>query len=178
VSFPAQAPVQEIEVWANTAAGKRYYVSLDITGREIHKVVNGKRTFSITSFERQLNQERAADTDLDMFRNGTFVLQREAEGTNKEEVSSPNSYTDKEIDQLVRDSILDKDILDSALEKIDSSVTIGRIMDSMVIEDAPAELVATTRAAWAKIDPSAAVPEREIVVTTPDTDDEWSAERG
>lgn len=159
---------QAVEVWRNTAAGTRWFRAFDVRGAETTKLVQGNRTFTLTTMERQLNQDRVASPEQDLFRNGTFVLSKASEQTILDEVESPNSKTDAEIDEIVRELIHGEGFtLAQALEGIDSLNTVQRIMEGLILEDASVSMVDDIKARMRELDPAMPV-ERTVVVTGPD----------
>jgi hypothetical protein len=130
-----------IETWRNTQAGMRWYISFDLQGRETTKTVNGYRTFTITTFERQVNQERAATPEQDLFRNGGFVLVRGSSDTKEDELGSPNAITDADITDAVLQVIGGSETIEAVMEGIDSPFTMNRYLEQLVVEDAPKEAI-------------------------------------
>lgn len=164
---------RSVEVWKNTAAGARWVKGSDRTGREISKVVPGGKTFTLSTFERQLNQDSVVDATRDMFRNGTFLLVRSSDETIESEILSPNALTDSEIERVVYEVLAGTLDMADAIADVDSTVTLHRIWEAAVLEELPAKDV---KAVKRKLDSykKASVPEREIVsgrevvVTVPD----------
>lgn len=153
---------ENVEVWKNTAAGMRWVKVLDRQGREIGKTIPGGRTFTITTFDRQVNQDASAATSLDLFRNGTFVLIKGAEETNPDEVESSNSLTDAELATMVHEILAKNVTAKNAIRDIESPVTLMRLLEALVLEDAPKSAVEAVKAKKNAVEPGAAV-EREIV---------------
>lgn len=165
-----QAPDQ-LEVWKNVAKGMRWITRFDVQGRESDAKIMAGRTFTLTPFERQINQEKAASPELDFFRNGTFVLVRGAsgeDGTNEEEIQSPASLTNDEIEELVQRALADPDDLDQILGELTSAVALDRILEFMVAYDAPTELIDKTREKFHQAD-GGTVPVRRRAVGLEDT---------
>lgn len=158
---------ESAEVWKNTAAGMRWVKVLDRQNREVGKTIPGGRTFTISTFDRQNNQDMAAAPELDLFRNGTFVLVRQAEETQMDEIESSDSLTDAELAGLVHEIMGKNTTVEAAIRSINSPVTLGRLMEALVIEDAPSSAIKVVRAKKNKIEPGAAV-EREVI--TPEED--------
>ena len=159
---------ESAEVWKNTAAGMRWIKVLDRQNREVGKTIAGGRTFTISTFDRQSNQDMAAEPELDLFRNGTFVLVRQAEETQMDEVTSSDSMTDAELAGLVHE-IMGKNVtIEQAIHKISSPVTLGRLMEALVIEDAPSSAVKAVKAKRNKVEPGVAVVEREVILPEED----------
>lgn len=121
-----------VEVWRNVAKGMRWYTRFDPAGRETSGKVMGGKTFTVTPFERQLNQEKAATSELDAFRNGTFVLVRAAEETIKDEIESPDSLSKNEIESIVHQLLAAPGDLPSILEDISSATTLDRLKEYMI----------------------------------------------
>jgi hypothetical protein len=157
---------ESVEVWKNTAAGMRWIKVLDRQGREIGKTVMGGRTFTISTFDRQVNQDAAAEADLDLFRNGTFVLVKESVETNRDEVESSDSLTDAELATTVHEILAKNMTAEQAIFRITSPVTLGRLLEALVLEDAPKSASDTVKAKKQGIEPGAAV-ERVAVAPKP-----------
>lgn len=154
----------KVEVWRNTAAGMRWYIVFDLQGRETSKTVPGGKTFTVTTFERQINQERAASPEQDLFRNGTFVLAKASDDTDESEFASPNARTDAEIEAMVNEVVYGELDVKAAIGDIDSIVTLGRILEALVIEDAKKSVIDQVKKKMKDLDPAAPV-ERERVST-------------
>ncbi len=135
----------KIEVWKNSAAGMRWYKILDRQGFEHGKTVQGGRTFTLTAFDRQINQDLAATPEQDLFRNGNFVLIKKAEDTQMDEIESPDSFTDAELTTLVHEILAKDKTIEAAIHFIESPVTLGRLMEELVIEDAPKSAIDAVR---------------------------------
>jgi hypothetical protein len=153
---------ESVEVWVNTAAGMRWIKVLDRQGREIGKTIQGGRTFTVSTFDRQVNQDAAAGPSQDLFRNGTFVLVKESGETNKDEVESSDSLTDAEMATMVHEILAKNMTAEQAIRKINSPVTLGRLLEALVVEDAPKSSIDVVKAKQQGIEPGAAV-ERQIV---------------
>lgn len=139
-------PRDKIEIWKNSSAGMRWYKVLDRLGQPVGKTVQGGRTFTLTAFDRQLNQDEAASPEQDLFRNGHFVLIKKAEDTNMAEIESSDSFTDSELTALVHEILAKSTTIEAAIHFIESAVTLTRIMEELVIEDAPASVIAVVKA--------------------------------
>ncbi len=138
-------PRDMIEVWKNTAAGMRWYKILDRQGREVGKTVQGGRTFTLAPFDRQINQDEAASPEQDLFRNGNFVLIKAAEDTNMDEIESSDSFTDAELSALVHEILAKDKTIEQVIYPIESPVTLGRLMEELVIEDASKSAIDAVR---------------------------------
>lgn len=134
-----------IEVWKNQAAGMRWYTILDRQGREVGKTVQGYRTFTLTAFDRQINQDMAASPEQDLFRNGSFVLIKKAADTQMDEIESPDSFTDQELTTLIHEVLAKDKTIEEVIFPVESPLTLGRLMEELVIEDAPKSYIDAVR---------------------------------
>lgn len=186
-----QQTAAETEIWLNTAPGGRWYKVLDLYGREATRMAAGGKTFTLTVFERQLNQAAAASAEQDLFRNGTFELRKASEHTNEEEVRSPNALTEIEVTGIAMELMHGIQKPETVLAGITSEVTFNRIIEALVLEDAGSDLIAQVKAlkkgdeeppkkvetpvatmpSEAPKAPSAP-PKPEPVMTTPDSDED------
>lgn len=156
----------DVELWKNTANGLRWYFDYDVRGVEVTKSVSGGRSFSISVLARQSNQERASG-DRDLFRNGTFVLMREAEQTARAEIDSPESLTDAEIHDMVMNFMGKSITIHDLIGGIESSQTLARIYEQLVLEDASKTAIETVKAKMSSKEATVPV-ERVVVSTSPD----------
>lgn len=162
----SEAP-KVVEVWKNVAKGMRWYTRFDVAGRETDGKVNGGRTFTLTPFERQINQEKAANSDLDLFRNGTFVLIRPGEETNEEEIRSSSALTQAEVESLVLQVMAEPDQLQTILDEIgESPVTLDRFKEFGIAHGLPQEQLDVISAAFEEADGSVVAVRRRVVGDT------------
>lgn len=166
-----------LELWKNTALGQRWIICFDLQGRETTRVVQPESTFTLSTFERQINQERAALPEMDLFRDGTFVLMKESDETVVDEVKSPSSMTDAEITQFVNDVMFvdgkeskvkaQAEFLEVMLEDITSVDTVRRLLAAFDEAGAAATITKALEKKQKSLIPNAPV-EREVVSTSPD----------
>lgn len=154
---------KELEVWKNVAKGMRWYTRFNAQGLESDHRVMGGRTFTLTPFERQINQEKAATPELDHFRNGTFVLVRASEGTNQDEILSPSSKSASELEEMVQRVLAEPEEIDLILKELTSPVSIDRLLEFLVAYDAPQEAIDKTRDAFHKADGGTVAVRRRVV---------------
>ncbi len=152
---------QKVEVWKNTAAGMRWFQTINRQGYQQGRTVKGGRTFTITPFDRQINQDSAANPEQDHFRNGTYVLVKAAAETNMKEIESPDSLTDAEVLGLVYEVMAKNITIEKVLGPISSPIALQRIHEQLVIADAPPSAIDFTK--QAKIDAEGTVPAVERV---------------
>lgn len=161
-------PNQEdrMETWLNTSMGFKWYKCFNAQGIETTKVVQGGKTFTVTTLERQINQE-ASSPNQDLFRNGTFVLKRASADTQVEETESPNALTDGQIEEIQRDATYGNLKLDGYLAQIDSPVTLSRLYEAFVLDEASKTAdVAAIKARISEVNPNALF-EGSVVMTSP-----------
>lgn len=137
----------EVELWKNVSLGSAWVRKTDHRGLEKVEVIKGKRTFTITPFDRQINQQMSAEPEADLFRNGWFVLVRAADSTDENEILGTDAMTDNEIETLVLEVQGNPDAINPVVRKIKSPVTLDRIIEEMVVQDAPHSAVAIVKAA-------------------------------
>lgn len=154
---------ETVEVWKNSANGPRWFTKFDVQGRESDKVIPGGRTFSLTTFERQVTQEKAASADLDLFRNGTFILVKPANDTNEQEFESTQSVTDSQLTELALEIKAEPDKLEQVLEGFTSPITIYRFMEQLVAEDAPDRVIKKVKEAFEVADGGTVATRRRVI---------------
>ena len=157
---------ETLEIWKNTTHGMRWCKFHDRSGHENTRIVNSKRTFSITPLDRQLNQDIAATPEQDLFRNGTFELVKEAEDTNMDEIQSPDALTENEVIALSVETLAYPDRVDFFLKDIKSPVALNRVLDQYVADDVSKEAIDYVKMKIAKFDPSVRVAAVREPVTT------------
>jgi hypothetical protein len=161
-----EAPTN-VEVWKNSSNGMRWYTKFDTMGRETSKTIGPSRTFTLTVLERQVNQEKAAMPEMDLFRDGTFVLVKAADETNRDEIDSVNALTDKDLGEIAYKVVDDPSYIDKVLKEIDSPIVINRLLEFLVAEDASVSAIDKTKAAYGEADDSVKATRRTVVTTTP-----------
>ena len=135
------------EIWKNVSAGLRHYIALNAIGEQTSKTVRAGRTFTLTPLERRLNQEAVYDPKVDPFRDGTFLVVKETDDTEMDEILSPNSVTDGEIEDAIREAIGGDPIpIEAMIERIEGINTAQRIYEEAVAMDAPASVVEHAKA--------------------------------
>ena len=163
-------PKENKETWRNTSLGLKWYKCFDTQGRETTKVVKGGGIFTLSTLERQMNQE-ASVPSLDLFRNGTFVLKRAAETTDQDEIASPNSLTDAELEEIYNQVTHGDENLVNYLASIESPVTLQRMLEIFVSEsDSKESDVKAIRNRIQEVNPSAVRGDRQII-TRPEPED-------
>jgi len=153
------------EVWKNEAAGMRWVKITDRQGKDGSRNVQAGKVFTITAFDRQINQDSFATPEQDLFRNGTFVLVKAAEDTIMDEIESPDSLTESEVQGIVYDILAKKVTGEQAVRKINSPIALNRILTALVVEeDAPNSAVQAVKAKHAKMEGGTQVATERVAV--------------
>lgn len=93
----------DLESWRNVTQGRVVVIKLSAQGQRRHEMVGPDRTFHLTPRERRINQELAANEDLDVFLNGTLQPVRLTDSPDAPELlDNPNHLTDAEARGLFR----------------------------------------------------------------------------
>lgn len=134
------------EIWKNASAGLRHYICLSAIGEQTSKTVRPGRTFTVTQLERRLNQEAVHDTPADPFRNGTFLIVKEAEDTEVDEIESPNSVTDAEIQDVISQAMGGDEVpFEAMVARVGGINTAQRIYEETVALDASQSIVSVAK---------------------------------
>lgn len=92
------------EIWMNPGLGTVFVKKMDHRGELTRsEQVNSGRRFNITSEERRLNMEQAADESLCVFRNGTLQPVRliAEDEESRELASNPNAMSESDMKTLL-----------------------------------------------------------------------------
>lgn len=117
----------ERETWRNTSRGKRGVVKFDRFGNIVHELVGPDRTVVLTRDERLLNQERAANDRLDIFKNGVMVPVKLIDPEDEREFAeNPNILTEEGIRDLFK---LHVKKFEKALNEITNPFVLERMKD-------------------------------------------------
>lgn len=172
------------EIWKNAAAGLRHYICLNAIGEQTSKTVGPGRTFTVTQLERRLNQEVVYDVSADPFRNGTFLIVKEAEDTEADEIESPDSVTDAEIQEVIGLAMSGDEVpFEAMVARVKGINTAQRIYEEAVSLDASQSIVTVARDRMGDLEElpvgsdgnPIAVGSKEVVASRPPdaASDEW-----
>lgn len=143
----------KFESWKNVGQGRIYILRQDrLTGLSKHELVNAGRTFQISKEERQLNQENAANDDLDIFANGMLVPVRLLEGDEESEAlaTNPQYLAESELGSLFD---LHWKQFEKRVSELRSPVTLDRLKDAGKERDATVKQMAVIEARLAELLP-------------------------
>ena len=141
------------ESWRNATKGIHGVLKYDKFGNEVHEQVRPGQTVQLSTDERLLNMDRAADESLDVFKNGTFVPVRLLDGTeDKAEISSnPNLKSEDELRDLLG---LHWQKFEPAVEAITNVSALSRLLEIAQEEDATMRQFRIIESHIRKIDPT------------------------
>ena len=141
------------EIWMSRAAAIRWYTCFNPQGGEKTAIVQAGKTFMVTPLERQMNQDAVHAKEADPFTNGTFTLVTSTEDTQMDEIRSLNSVPDQEIVDAVKAAKEgNPNKIQNFIDEVDSHMTMGRIYEMLLVENAPQDLVARTQARMAVLE--------------------------
>lgn len=141
------------ETWQNVTEGTVVLKRFDHRGEMAKdEVIIGGRNFHITSQERRLNQDKAADEGLDVFRNGTLHPLRLMDDTEeaKEISANPNLMSETDMKTLVR---VHPKTFEKRLSEIGNATTLQRLLGMAHTEDASIKRVEAIEARLAQVSP-------------------------
>lgn len=113
-----------VETWENVGPAVSGILRLDARGDIRHEMIQGKRTFMITTEERMFTQDRINVRELDPFMNGTFRPVIVPDSVTVE--SNPNALSEEEIKKILASSDV---AWEEWLKTIDSVATVRRMIE-------------------------------------------------
>jgi hypothetical protein len=90
------------EIWKNATQAQVVIQRSAPNGLVRHELITAGRAFTLSSEDRRMNQNLAANEDLDVFSNGTLQPIKLPEDTEPELLTNPNHVADEELPQLFR----------------------------------------------------------------------------
>lgn len=102
-SKPTGVESQDLETWQNAGRSRVIIKKFAHSGELVDHIIKGQQKLTVTSHERRLNQEMAADKDWDPFDNGTFIPVRLIEtAEDLDQIkSNPNLMSEDEMRELL-----------------------------------------------------------------------------
>ncbi len=133
----------QLETWMNVTKGRVVLRRVGSLGQIRHEMVGGGKTVHITPQERRMNQEVAANEDLDFFLNGTLQPIHLEEGEDTEALrNNPNLWGDDE--QVRRLFKAGSDVFAERLSIIKNSSALERLKE-LAYQDETGATVAQAR---------------------------------
>lgn len=141
----------EIETWQNVTKGRVVLQRLGALGQKRAEMIGAERTFHITPRERRMNQEAAANEDLDVFLNGTLQPIRLLEGSEDyaQLTANPNLLGDDQ--QIRRLFKAGPDVFATRLAEIKNVSALERL-HVLAMQDETGATVAQLRMVEARIE--------------------------
>jgi len=134
-----------VETWENIATYQNTVIKLNSRGDEYHEVILGEnKSFTITTEERMITQERILDTKHDPFLNGSFRPVNVPDDITIE--TNPNALSDQEILDIFSSSEM---AWGEWMKLLDSPATLTRMVD--LADDAPGATVKRLREVEARL---------------------------
>lgn len=139
------------EVWKNATASQIVLLRQGGPGGQTrHEIISGERTFSISPEERRMNQNMAANPELDVFNNGMLQPVKLLEDSEPEMLDNPNHIGE---DQLPRLFKLHYRNFDKRISEISNPIVLQRLIDISAAQDATIRQVETIKARLDAIQP-------------------------
>lgn len=120
----------QIETWQNVTKGRVVLNKIGALGQKRPEMIGAGKTFHITPRDRRVNQEAAANSDLDVFLNGTLQPVSLPQGTGEDYAAitaNPNLLGDDE--QVKRLFKASDDTFAERLGDIKNSSALERLRD-------------------------------------------------
>lgn len=117
----------ELETWQNSTKGRIGVLKFDHRGDLRNELVRSGMNVHLTQAERQINQEKAASAELDVFSNGHLTPVRLLEGTEdaKEIASNPNLMGESDLRGLFK---AHWKTFDTKVKEITNTITLNRLL--------------------------------------------------
>jgi hypothetical protein len=143
--------LDEIETWKNVTRGRVVLWRLGALGQKRSEMIGADKLFHITPRERRMNQEAAANEDLDVFLNGTLQPVRLIETSDdfKQLTANPNLLGDDE--QVSRLFRAGPDVFAARLAEIKNPSALERLLQ-LANQDETGATVAQLRMIQARLD--------------------------
>lgn len=95
---------EDLETWKNSTKGRVVVQRLSALGERRHDMIGAGRMFHLTPRERRVNQELAANSDMDVFMNGTLQPVRliEDDPDSQAVTGNPNHLNESEAEALFK----------------------------------------------------------------------------
>jgi hypothetical protein len=148
-----KTPSEDFESWENQTDGRHIIKKFGAKGDLIDDMINARRKFHLTTQERHINQERAADDTLDPFANGIFAPVRLLETAEDfaQISSNPNVMGEDEMKKLVKGNIA---ALEARLAEVRNPVVLQRLLEVADSEDITVKKLGAIQGRLQEVSPS------------------------
>lgn len=117
----------QLETWRNVTAGRFVLTRHSaLTNQRQYEMIGPGKTFHVTPTERRLNQELAADDELDSFLNGTLQPVRLLDGTEEGLLNNPNHIADDDVAGMFK---LHHKTFGARLQQITNTAILNRMLE-------------------------------------------------
>lgn len=148
--------VDELETWRNISRSRHVLKKFGAKGDLIDEMIAGKKQFHVSTRERHINTEMAAEDKLDPFTNGMFVPVTLLDSTEDAEqiASNPNVLSESEMVDLVKGAAPK---LKARLEEIINPIVVERLREVAADADVQASKMTAIEARLEALQPKLAV---------------------
>lgn len=148
------AETHELETWRNNTASRVWLKKYNSQGLLVDELIGGGKQFHVTPNERRLNQEKAANVELDVFSNGTFAPVRLIDGEEdaKALADNPNVMSDSSMGDLFKQKGATATFIEK-VNAISNPTTLNRLLSVAEERDASVKQVGVIRARLEQVSP-------------------------
>lgn len=145
--------LDDVETWENVTAARHSLKRFSSKGDLMDELVGSNKTFHITTRERHLNQERAANDELDPFMNGMFAPVRLLDSTEDaaEIAANPNLMGESEMLDLVKGNVKS---LEKRIKDVRNPVVIERLLNVAETNDSTIGRIQVIKSRLSELSPS------------------------
>lgn len=156
------ATLDEVETWENVTQARFVIKKFGAKGDLIDEMIGSRRKFHITTQERHINQEIAANDELDPFSNGSMAPVRLLDSTDDAEeiASNPNLMSETEMGTLLKGNFK---TLEKRLGEVRNPALLSRLAELAVDNDCSIGKVNAINARLTDVAPTLS---NEIVTTS------------
>lgn len=158
ISSTERGTMEIQEVWKNATVGQVVIQRSSPNGLVRHELITGERTFSISPDDRRMNQNLAANSDLDLFANGTLQPVNLPEDTEPGLLENPNHIPDSQLPSFFRLQIR---TFTKRIEAITNMAMLERLRELGPGQDATVRQMEVIGARLAEVSPRVNPPEEE-----------------
>lgn len=125
----------DLETWENITNSRYVLKKFNARGELASEMIGSRKTFHVTTQERQINSEMTASERLDPFRNGMFAPVRLVDGTEDAEeiAANPNLMGEAEMSSLAGGKV---EALRKRIADVTNPVVLRRLLEVAEKEDA------------------------------------------
>lgn len=145
--------LDDLELWQNIGRSRFVLKKFSAKGDLVGEIVNGGRKFHVSTRERHINSELAANDKLDPFSNGMFTPVKLLDSTDDLEqiASNPNLMGESDMADLVKGRV---DALRKRIGEVGNDVVLERLLEVAKENDASIGKVEAIEARLADLRPA------------------------